>query len=309
MTGSSDFDAAKGTLLDATAALDARIRALYVIKQLRDATAVAVLLDAIDTTDSVLLQHEILYNLGQFGEGERCMQRLKEVATSPAKYGEVSRHEAIEAIGAIGQEAALPFLEELAVKTADCPPVHESCVLAVDRIKLEARLGKDGYKKLVSPEFGSVDPAPACEERGVPALKATLLDSSKHLFERYRAMFALRDLRTPDAIAALSDSLRADTSSCLFRHEVAFVLGQLEEPASIPALVDSLKDGAEHGMVRHEAAEALGAMADAKTWDLLAEYAKDPEPIVADSCIVALEMHKYWSQWKSPAAADEDKVE
>eukprot|EP00672_Neobodo_designis_P026448 CAMPEP_0174839184 /NCGR_PEP_ID=MMETSP1114-20130205/7876_1 /TAXON_ID=312471 /ORGANISM="Neobodo designis, Strain CCAP 1951/1" /LENGTH=306 /DNA_ID=CAMNT_0016073305 /DNA_START=47 /DNA_END=967 /DNA_ORIENTATION=+ len=299
-----DIETAKATLLDSTAALDARIRALYVIKQLRDATAVAILLEAIDTTDSVLLQHEILYNLGQFGAGEACMNRLMEVATTPEKYNEVSRHEAIEAIGAIGQEAAVPFLEDLAAKTADCPPVQESCVLAVDRIRLEAKLGKEGYQKLVSPEFGSVDPAPACEERSVAALKAVLMDPSKHLFERYRAMFALRDLRTPESIAALSDSLRADQSSCLFRHEVAFVLGQLEEPASIPALVESLKDGAEHGMVRHEAAEALGAMADAKTWDLLAEFAKDPEPIVADSCIVALEMHKYWSQWKAPAEQD-----
>ena len=43
-------------------------------------------------------------------------------------------------------------------------------------------------------------------------------------------------------------------------------------------------------MVRHEAAEALGAIADERAVALLAAHAADPEPIVADSCVVALDM-------------------
>lgn len=43
-------------------------------------------------------------------------------------------------------------------------------------------------------------------------------------------------------------------------------------------------------MVRHEAAEALGAIASSKTVALLKEYAVDAEPIVAHSCVVALDM-------------------
>ena len=43
-------------------------------------------------------------------------------------------------------------------------------------------------------------------------------------------------------------------------------------------------------MVRHEAAEALGAIADERALALLAAHAADPEPIVADSCLVALDM-------------------
>lgn len=292
---------ARATLLDPAQALDVRIRALYVIKQLKNAEAVQILLDAIDTTDSVLLQHEILYNLGQFG-GDAAMPRLEEVATSAAKYNEVSRHEAIESIGAIGKEKSIPFLKQLAIDAADNAPVRESCELAVERIELQAKLGEEAYAKLVSREFGSIDPAPALEERDLSKLEAMLLDTKASLFQRYRAMFALRDVNTPEAAAILGKALRADASSCLFRHEVAFVLGQMEAPVTIPALVESLKDEAEHGMVRHEAAEALGAMADKATWDLLAAYAEDKEPIVRDSCVVALEMHKYWSQWK-PAEA------
>ena len=43
-------------------------------------------------------------------------------------------------------------------------------------------------------------------------------------------------------------------------------------------------------MVRHEAAEALGAIGDEACVRLLEEYASDADAIVADSCIVALDM-------------------
>lgn len=51
-----------------------------------------------------------------------------------------------------------------------------------------------------------------------------------------------------------------------------------------------LQDTQEHAMVRHEAAEALGAVADAASVALLKQYASDPDPIVAHSCVVALDM-------------------
>ena len=51
-----------------------------------------------------------------------------------------------------------------------------------------------------------------------------------------------------------------------------------------------LSDVSEDAMVRHEAAEALGAIADERALALLAAHAADPEPIVADSCLVALDM-------------------
>lgn len=49
-------------------------------------------------------------------------------------------------------------------------------------------------------------------------------------------------------------------------------------------------DSREDAMVRHEAAEALGAIADPLCLELLQQYANDAEPIVADSCIVALDL-------------------
>jgi deoxyhypusine monooxygenase len=89
-------------------------------------------------------------------------------------------------------------------------------------------------------------------------------------------------------VAVLCDALSA--SSALLKHEVAYVLGQLQHPRSVPTLGRVLRDAGEHPMVRHEAAEALGAVADPACVELLRAHASDPEPIVAHSCIVALDV-------------------
>jgi PBS lyase HEAT-like repeat len=54
-----------------------------------------------------------------------------------------------------------------------------------------------------------------------------------------------------------------------------------------------LQDQAEHAMVRHEAAEALGSIASLECIALLQEYSSDRDPIVAHSCIVALDMLRH----------------
>ncbi|KAJ1861705.1 deoxyhypusine hydroxylase, partial [Coemansia sp. RSA 486] len=43
-------------------------------------------------------------------------------------------------------------------------------------------------------------------------------------------------------------------------------------------------------MVRHEAAEALGSVATPEVYEILGRFVNDPEPVVRDSCIVALDM-------------------
>ena len=49
----------------------------------------------------------------------------------------------------------------------------------------------------------------------VPVLREQLLNKSLSLFERYRAMFALRDIGTPAAVDALADGFTDD--SALFK--------------------------------------------------------------------------------------------
>lgn len=112
-------------------------------------------------------------------------------------------------------------------------------------------------------------------------------------------MFALRDLSSPPdlitavpAIKALAQGL-ADPSP-LFRHEIAFVFGQLSHPASIPSLAATLANTREESMVRHEAAEALGSLGDEEgVVDLLKTFLDDPEQVVRDSVIVALDMAEF----------------
>lgn len=112
-------------------------------------------------------------------------------------------------------------------------------------------------------------------------------------------MFALRDLCSPPdlptAVPAINALARGFTdSSALFRHEIAFVFGQLSHPASIPALTEALSNLNESSMVRHEAAEALGSLGDEEgVEETLKKFLNDPEQVVRDSIVVALDMAEF----------------
>lgn len=140
----------------------------------------------------------------------------------------------------------------------------------------------------------------------VPAFRTTLLDSKLSLFERYRAMFALRNVAhgggegAVQAVLALAEGLK-DTSA-LFRHEICFVFGELCHPASIPSMIEVLNDSNEHQMVRHEAAEALGGIVEEgeggnfdSVMQTLTKWAQDQSAprVVRESCIVALDELAY----------------
>ena len=150
--------------------------------------------------------------------------------------------------------------------------------------------------KVVVKRYLSVDPAPPAPP-GTPteALVSALLDetASTPIFDRYRALFSLRDAGGAAAVAALCRALRAPkgpSSSALLRHEVAYVLGQMQDPAALGALRECLADEGEHGMVRHEAAEALGALGAEAAVPALEKGCLDGDPVVAQSCVVALDV-------------------
>lgn len=81
------------------------------------------------------------------------------------------------------------------------PQVAETCQLAVKRLEW---LREHGEEPGASP-YQSVDPAPPAEETDVAKLREALLDEGRPLFDRYRAMFALRNLGGRDAVLALAD--------------------------------------------------------------------------------------------------------
>lgn len=112
-------------------------------------------------------------------------------------------------------------------------------------------------------------------------------------------MFALRDLSSPPDLPTAVPAVQAlargfSDPSALFRHEIAFVFGQLSHPASIPSLVETLGNAKEASMVRHEAAEALGGLGDEEgVEDILKKFLNDPDQVVRDSVIVALDMAEF----------------
>ena len=112
-------------------------------------------------------------------------------------------------------------------------------------------------------------------------------------------MFALRDLASPPDLSTAIPAVNAlasgfSDSSALFRHEIAFVFGQLSHPASVPSLRSTLSSKSEESMVRHEAAEALGSLGDEDgVEDFLRTFLDDPEQVVRESVVVALDMAEF----------------
>lgn len=93
-------------------------------------------------------------------------------------------------------------------------------------------------------------------EQEVEAIGRTLVDTRQPLQARFRALFTLRGLGGPGAIAWISRAFGDD--SALLKHELAYCLGQMQDSRAIPVLVDVLRDARQEPMVRHEAGEWPG---------------------------------------------------
>jgi deoxyhypusine monooxygenase len=98
-----------------------------------------------------------------------------------------------------------------------------------------------------------------------------ILDNEKYdLFERYRALFTLREINTEEAVIAICQCLKPENSrtcSELLKHEVAFVLGQMEDvfKPAVPFLLECVENPDEAPIVRHEVLICLGMNMDDKT--------------------------------------------
>ena len=196
------------------------------------------------------------------------------------------RHEAAEALGAIGDLSIRSVLEKYC-----CDPsceVAETCQISLERIKW---LQKEKEKFVDNNPYKSVDPAPPLMSGSISEWRHQLMDSSLPLFARYRAMFALRNHGGREAVLALVTGFK--DSSALFKHEVAYILGQMQDESAIDGLRERLDDVTENAMVRHECAEALGSIATDDCFRILQKYQQDGERVVRESCEVALDMCKY----------------
>ncbi|CAI5493082.1 unnamed protein product [Closterium sp. Naga37s-1] len=340
-------------LLDRALPIEQRIRALFSLRNLKGEAPQQALIEGMEDK-SVLLAHEAAFALGQMGDvfSVPALTRvLKDLSYHP-----IIRHEAAEALGAIGEASSLPLLQTYLADPA--PEVRETCQLAVRRLqdslaaaegggkgerkgeggaeeeKGNGEKGKgenegEGQGEGEGKRFMSVDPAgSAPKNASTEELRKLLLQEDADMYDRYGALFALRDKAAATsnggagaaaaaaagadaaaggataggssvdggganaAVGAIVDALET-CSSALLRHEIAYVLGQLQNKTAAQALVRALEDTSCHAMVRHEAAVALGSVADPLALQLLRKFQKDPDPIVAESCDVALDLMQF----------------
>ncbi|XP_076440186.1 deoxyhypusine hydroxylase-like [Babylonia areolata] len=263
-----------------------RFRSLFTLKNLGGNEAIDIIASCFDD-ESALLKHELAYCLGQM-QDKYAIPSLITVLEDKTQEPMV-RHEAGEALGAIGSPEVLDLLKTYAQDSV--VEVAETCQLAVERIAWLQKQRSQEEAGLLPNPYSSVDPAPPASSVDVQALRTSLLDESLPLFQRYRAMFTLRNIGSKDSVLALADGLKC--KSALFRHEIAYVLGQIQSDACVSQLRANLIDEHENPMVRHECAEALGSIATDEAVTELQNYLKDSERVVRESCIVALDMSEY----------------
>ena len=108
-----------------------------------------------------------------------------------------------EALGAIGALESLGILEKFCSDA--CSEVAETCQLAVKRIQWIHDNTITKHPSESASPFLSVDPTPyASSEISAQELEDCLLDSSASMYDRYRAMFALRNKKDVHSVKILA---------------------------------------------------------------------------------------------------------
>lgn len=291
-TPALDPAALSAELLDGASPIARQMRVAFLLKHHGGHEAIDALARGFESS-STLLKHEIAYVMGQMKDAYAdpiLTERLRDTDEDV-----IVRHEAAEALAAISSPDSLAILEEFS--TDPCPEVAQTCQLAIDTIKYKQQQQSESQNGDKSRIYGSEDPAPPMlgSEKSVSELEAVLLDTSLNLFQRYRAIFTLRE-RGSDADAVLAICAGLKDASPLFRHECAYVLGQIMHPAATDALVERMRDESEHEMVRHEAAEALGSISEEDSRELLQEFLSSDNRVLSESCAVALDLKEFWTQ-------------
>mmetsp|Transcript_25949 Transcript_25949/g.51710 ORF Transcript_25949/g.51710 Transcript_25949/m.51710 type:complete len:369 (+) Transcript_25949:159-1265(+) len=323
-----DLPLLKMCLDDPSKPIGARMRASYHLKQIYQlsSTTAATKNEVVSSLTSnlsvkehgKLMRHEFGYVLGQLKDPQAipalCAQ-IDDVAEDC-----ICRHECAEALGAICSSTTPADLLELAMDTlkrnesnpANPVEVRETCTIAINFVSWKSTPASSDESTApmacacMLSSFDSTDPAPphpSHQDLSFTEIGAILRDTGTPLFERYRAMFSLRNKGGPDAAHELGKALVGDTTSALFRHEVAFVLGQLQAVEGLDYLARSLRRVDEHEFVRHESAEAIGAIEGAweKSEAILREFLQDSDLTVRQSCEVALDAADYFGLSGVPA--------
>lgn len=209
--------------------LPQKYRILCSLRNCSNASATDALLLALHDS-SALFRHDVAFALGQ-RQDSAAIDALKAVLQDDAEHGMV-RHEAAEALGAIGTASCLQPVQQC--EQCSVREVAETCVLASQRMAYFAQHGEADSAD--ESKFSSVDPTPALPlATPTEQLDGILNDESAAMFERYRALFALRNQGGAGAVQAMARCLRR-SGSALLKHEVAYVLGQMLDKDCVACL-------------------------------------------------------------------------
>lgn len=132
-------------LMDTSSSLFHRYRAMFALRNLNNDAAALALIDGFQDS-SALFRHEVAYVLGQM-QRVVTVDGLTEVLKNEAEHRMV-RHEAAEALGAIGGEDVEKLLEIYLVDGEDV--VKDSCHVALDTIEYWSNTNFDSNHEAVA---------------------------------------------------------------------------------------------------------------------------------------------------------------
>lgn len=307
----NDIQELKSILINDSKDIKERMNALFKLRTIGSFEAVKALEDVLlSGTSSDLVKHEVCYCFGQMIESPENAREIeeflnKEVFEDPKRFAPIVLHEAAEALGNISSDNNIKLLEKFLNYEDDI--IRETCEISVENLNWmkNTENGKtEGLDKLKL-HYGSNDPAPPFnykeDERynSIEKIGSIMHNPNETYFNRYRALFTLREFNNDKAVKVLCESFDKKHSSkfsALFKHEVSFILGQMCEQAksALNALEVVLQDEDEDPIVRHETALTLGEITKSK--ELLNKYCKHENQLVSESCQIALDFVDYWNE-------------
>lgn len=301
-------DELKSILLDSSNNIRKRMDALFKFRTIGDLESIKIMQQAlIEEPSSDLLRHEVCYCFGQMLSTDENKKEIteflyKEVFEDPKKYNPIVLHEAAEALGNIDSYHNENLLSKFLSYEDDI--IKETCEISIENLKWMEQTNKGQSEGLDKHEFfyHTNDPSAPFNFKDpnqhytLAKVREIMHDNNETMFNRYRAIFTLREFNNDEAVKILCECFDKQYNfSALFKHEVAFILGQMCLCAknALSALEQVLQDETEDPIVRHETALALGEITKSK--DLLIQYSRHENQLIRESCEIALDFVDYWN--------------
>lgn len=204
------FSEYEHTIHTPEAPIHERLNAMLALRSIGTIEAVEALIMAFEyEVQSNMLKHEICYCLGQMDlpkkHQARVLSFLEKVVQDTA-HSDFVRHEAIEALEDISEEVSLKVLESL--KEQQTGILYETYYLKKKQVEWQKATdhGKTEGINLKASLY-DCDPAPWYNYKAdtkyadIEFLQRILLNND--IFERYRALYTLRELNTEESLIAI----------------------------------------------------------------------------------------------------------